>query len=249
VFIYCGSDWQPQRSFVHWAHTLPMDRSQHHIWTSEHLCIFRNAGDAIARQVSHNIRGDGVYLLGHVAPVSVWYYFPRRPQHEAHRAAAGPALIVALVRPRMLTNWACVAAFALFPVQFPVRVQIGVRLMLPWSHRCPRARRRLVNAWRDLAPGLARHVLTAGFGVGLAWSAASAVMVWPHGLCYVNELYGGTENGYVQISDANYDWGQGIPELARWQAAALRQPARRLVLRHRSGHRSPAMPPRLPARI
>jgi hypothetical protein len=30
-------------------------------------------------------------------------------------------------------------------------------------------------------------------------------------------LYGGTRDGYLQISDANYDWGQGIPELARWQ--------------------------------
>jgi len=51
--------------------------------------------------------------------------------------------------------------------------------------------------------------------------------------------YGGTENGYEQISDANYDWARASD--GPLAAAALRQPARRLVLRHRSGHRSPAM--------
>ena len=56
-----------------------------------------------------------------------------------------------------------------------------------------------------------------GLGFGIAWSAASSIAVWPHGLCYVNELWGGTQNGYRLVSDGNYDWGQGVPELARWQ--------------------------------
>ena len=33
----------------------------------------------------------------------------------------------------------------------------------------------------------------------------------------MNELWGGTRSGYIRVSDANYDWGQGLPELARWQ--------------------------------
>jgi len=45
----------------------------------------------------------------------------------------------------------------------------------------------------------------------------SVVQVWPHGLCYVNELWGGTRAGYIYVSEANYDWGQGLRELARWQ--------------------------------
>jgi hypothetical protein len=53
--------------------------------------------------------------------------------------------------------------------------------------------------------------------VGLAWTTAAAVLVWPQGLCYVNELWGGTRDGYLLVSDANYDWGQGLKELARWQ--------------------------------
>jgi hypothetical protein len=36
-------------------------------------------------------------------------------------------------------------------------------------------------------------------------------------LCYTNELWGGTANGYHCLSDSNYDWGQGLKELAHWQ--------------------------------
>src|SRR5262249_1879314 len=57
----------------------------------------------------------------------------------------------------------------------------------------------------------------AGVGGGLVWTAGGAVVVWPHGLCYTNELWGGTANGYRRLSDSNYDWGQGLPELAAWQ--------------------------------
>src|SRR5260370_17264687 len=159
------------------------------IWTSEHMCIFRNAGDAIARQVSHNIRGDGVYLMGHVAPVSVWYYFPVALSMKLTVPLLILPLVVALVRPRMLTNWACVAAFALLVFSFQCRVQIGVRLMLPLvGIAVPALAAAFVNAWRDLSPGLLRHALTAGATFGVGWSAVPAVTVCPPALCSINDL-------------------------------------------------------------
>jgi hypothetical protein len=219
VFVYCGSDWKSQPDFVRWAHSLPEGPLGNAIvWTAEHFCVFRNAGDAIARQVSHNLRGDGVYLLGHVAPVSVWYYFPVSLSMKLTIPLLALPLIVALIRPRTLTNGICIAAFALFLFSFQCRVQIGVRLMLPLvGIAVPGLAAAWTVAWRDLRPGLGRVALGSAMALGLTCSAAEAVAVWPHGLCYVNELYGGTENGYLLISDANYDWGQGIKELARWQ--------------------------------
>src|SRR5205814_5574537 len=41
--------------------------------------------------------------------------------------------------------------------------------------------------------------------------------VWPHALCYANPLWGGTGEGYRLLSDSNYDWGQGLKDLAGWQ--------------------------------
>ena len=43
------------------------------------------------------------------------------------------------------------------------------------------------------------------------------MLVWPHYLCYTNELWGGTAAGYRVVNDSNCDWGQGLKELAQWQ--------------------------------
>jgi hypothetical protein len=43
-----------------------------------------------------------------------------------------------------------------------------------------------------------------------------SALVWPNALCFTNELWGGTSRGYESLSDSNYDWGQGLPELADW---------------------------------
>ena len=46
------------------------------VWLSEHLRIFPNAGEGLAYQIKHNVRGHGVYLFGDWEPRAVWYYFP-----------------------------------------------------------------------------------------------------------------------------------------------------------------------------
>jgi hypothetical protein len=49
------------------------------------------------------------------------------------------------------------------------------------------------------------------------WTVTATALVWPNGISYVNELWGGTRRGYRLVSEANYDWGQGLPELRDWQ--------------------------------
>ncbi len=50
-------------------------------------------------------------------------------------------------------------------------------------------------------------------------TAATSVWVWPHGLSYFNQLWGGPEAGFTRLHDSNYDWGQGLPELKAWHEA------------------------------
>ena len=54
-------------------------------------------------------------------------------------------------------------------------------------------------------------------GAAVLWNAGNAVAAWPHGLAYVNRFWGGASDGYLLVSDSNYDWGQGLWELVRWQ--------------------------------
>jgi hypothetical protein len=78
----------------------------------------------------------------------------------------------------------------------------------------------LVVGWRQVGPSRwRRYGLTAFGAFSAAWLLWSSWNVWPHGLCYTNELWGGTANGYRCLSDSNYDWGQGLKELAQWQEA------------------------------
>jgi hypothetical protein len=219
VFLYCGSDWQTQPQFIAWAHGLPdgiLGRGM--AWLAEHLCIFSNAGEGLVRQVKHNVHGHGVYLLGRTDPRSLWYYFPvvLTIKLSVPLLLGPPAL--AAVRARALANWALLAAGALAVFSLNCHVQIGVRLVLPLvALAVVGLAAAVVHACRDLGPGWRARLLAGGTAAGLVWTAVAAVRVWPEGLCYVNELWGGTREGYRCVSDANYDWGQGLKELARWQ--------------------------------
>jgi hypothetical protein len=126
-------------------------------------------------------------------------------------------LVLVFLRPRSLKNWACMSAGALTLFSLACRVQIGVRFMLPL----------VALAVVGLAAGVVqtcaesglwrRRLLGGAATAGLAWTACSALLVWPQALCYVNAFWGGTPEGYLLVSEANYDWGQGLKELARWQ--------------------------------
>jgi hypothetical protein len=193
---------------------------------AEHLCVFSNAGDGLVRQVRHNVRGHGVFLLGEVHPRAVWYYFPVALLIKLPLPLLALPLLLALVRPAALGNWACLAAAALLAFSVTCRVQIGVRLVLPLVVLAVVGLAAgAVGAGRALrdgaGPGWLRgrgHRLLAGLlAAAVLGTAASAARVWPHGLCYTNELWGGVDRGYLCLSDSNYDWGQGLKDLARWQ--------------------------------
>jgi hypothetical protein len=218
LFAYCGSDWQQQASFVAWAHDLPdgaLSRSL--VWLSEHLCIFRNAGDALARQTSHNVRGHGVYLLGQTDPRAVWYYFPVLLTIKLSLPLLLLPLGLGLVQRRSLANWACLAAVVLLLFSLTCRVQIGIRLMLPLvAFAIVGLATAVVETYRSLNSGGRRGLATAVV-LGIGWTSWCTVGVWPDGLCYTNEFWGGTRQGYLCASEANYDWGQGLKELEQWR--------------------------------
>ncbi len=221
VFVYCGSDWSASPSFVAWAQQLPEGpvRSAM-VWFAEHLRIFSNAGVALTRQFRHNIQGHGVFVLDQVGRRALWYYFPLALSIKSPLALLALPLVLAVIRPGALRNWPCLTAFALLLFSLICRVQTGIRLMLPlFVLAVIGCAAGLIVARRQLARGgLPSGLLKACCLSSVAWLLWASISVWPHGLCYTNELWGGTANGYRCLSDSNYDWGQGLKELARWQA-------------------------------
>jgi hypothetical protein len=220
VFLYCGSDWQVEASFVAWAHGLPATRGgRSMVWCAEHLRIFSNAGEALVRQVRHNLRGHsgGAYLLGQVRS-SFWYYFPVALSIKLSASLLLLPVGLAVIRPRAMFNWAMAIALALLLFSLTSRVQIGIRFVLPVVvfAAVGLAAALVILHDESRSPGMQR-TLVAVAGAAVLSAAASAVTSWPHGLSYANIFWGGSEHAYLLLSDSNYDWGQGLLELRRWQ--------------------------------
>lgn len=219
VFLYCGSDWEPEPSLVSWAHKLPDGTfATTMVWIADHLRVFSNAGVGLARQVKHNVQGHGVYLLGDVEKRAIWYFFPLALSIKLTVPFLASPLVAGSARRRALANWACAAAVALLGFTLVCRVQIGIRLVLPLiALAAVGLSAALVNAWNEMAPGIGRRAFAGLVAAGAVWMAWVPVSVWPNGICHTNELWGGTSTGYTLLSDSNYDWGQGLPELAEWE--------------------------------
>jgi hypothetical protein len=169
-------------------------------------------------QVLHNVRGHGfIYLLGEVSPSGFWYYFPAALAIKMSLASL-VFLVLCCLRPRYLLNGPLLAALALLLLCPLYRVQIGVRFVLPVVALAIIGLAIAMARWlAECQSPFAKRFAWTGVTLGLLWTAIQSISVWPEGLCYTNELFGGTAHGYLALSDSNYDWGQGLPELARWQ--------------------------------
>jgi len=226
VFLVCGCDFQPENTFVAWAHSLPEGANRGvMVWLSEHLCLFSNAGEGLVQQVKHNLRGHTTYLLGESSQRALWYYFPTLLTIKTPLPTLALLAALLILRPRTLVNPFLAAAGALLLFSLTCRVQIGIRLVLPLvallcvglagalARTLTEIPERKFPRWRV---GLGGWPLRLAVGAGLLWMLAGTVRIWPHGICYVNEAWGGPRDGYRLVSDSNYDWGQGIPELDAW---------------------------------
>lgn len=220
TFFYIGSDWKPEPSFVKWAQSLPAGSAHDRFtWLAEKLCIFTNAGEGIVQQVKHNLRGHGAFLLDETWRRSVWYYFPVLLSMKLTIPLLIALAVTLIVRPSAHLQWPSLAALLLLLFSVHARVQIGVRLVLPLVALGVIGVTIAVVRWGRDANIFHRTAFLSTVGAALGWLCMTSAQTWPHGLCYVNELWGGPGSGYRLVSDSNYDWGQGLRELEQWAAA------------------------------
>ncbi len=218
VFVYCGSDLTREPTFVDWARSLPAG-FWHEVMTriANHLLIFTNAGEGLAQQIKHNIRGADTYLLGAEYQRGVWFYFPLALSMKASVTMLTTPFAILFTRPRSLLNWPCVVAAALLLYSLTCRVQIGIRFMFPLFAFASVGLGAAFAAAFQSASAQARAGMLALLLAGFAMTAFEAFRIWPEEICYTNPFWGGTEGAYRLLSDSNYDWGQGLEDLRRWQ--------------------------------
>jgi 4-amino-4-deoxy-L-arabinose transferase-like glycosyltransferase len=123
-------------------------------------------------------------------------------------------------RPRRVKPWAYRAAplllfFAVYWVMaINLHLNIGHRHILP-TYPVFFVVASASALW--LAGSSRRGVLLA-LGLALAAHAADSWLARPFYLSYFQPLAGGPRAGYRYLVDSSYDWGQGLPDLARWLA-------------------------------
>lgn len=219
TFAYTGSDWGTERTFVEWAEKLPSGPLRTMMLPlSQNLTIFPNAGEAILQQVKHNMRGHGAYLLGTWHEKSYWAYFPIALAVKAPAPVIALLLAVLMMRPRSLVTPLLGIVLVLFAFSLNCRVQIGIRFMFTLMALLNIALAIAVaRTWME--PGRGRIVPRWFTAILLAAMGGVSAWIWPHGIGFTNQLFGGTEGGYRLLSDSNYDWGQGLPELRAWNDA------------------------------
>jgi hypothetical protein len=74
-----------------------------------------------------------------------------------------------------------------------------------------------VWASRVVQDRLRKHrALCAIAGALVVWTLGSSLWLFPHSMCYYNELVGGPANGHFFLGNSNSDWGQDLLLLKRW---------------------------------
>lgn len=94
-------------------------------------------------------------------------------------------------------------------------LQIGHRHLLPIYPF-------LFLAAGEAAAALWRRPRAGGRALAVAlalWYAGGTLAQHPHHLAYVNELGGGSANGWRRLVDSNLDWGQDLKRLGEWTRA------------------------------
>jgi hypothetical protein len=220
AFLYVGTEFRTESSFVAWAHSLPEGTLNDWMrFAADNLRIFPNAGEGLAYQVKHNIRGHGgVYLLGEIHERAVWYYFPLALAIKLSLAVLLLPPLIACLSPRALSHWALAAAGALLLFSITYHVQIGIRLVLPLVALLVIGTGAAVSrAWLMVESAPRRRLCAVLAVIATMWGATSSVLAWPHALAYTNELFRGEWHGGPALHDSNRDWGQGLVELDGWR--------------------------------
>lgn len=175
---------------------------------------------AIGRFWKLNNAGPRAYMLGRSIEAAAPWYFPlawaiKFPVGLQLLAAAG--LVAGLLR--VLRRQAGPEeAFVCLPPLFFLALLVQSQLHLGFRYALPALPFLVLCggfALQGLAPAWRR-----GFAAGcLLWAALACARIYPQGLAYFNEWIGGPSNGWRYLADSNLDWGQNLPELARWMAS------------------------------
>jgi hypothetical protein len=163
----------------------------------------------------HGGSGHPSFLLGTPRNHGWWYYFPvalavKTPIPLLLCSIIGVAVVWKdlATRREWRTAVPLIAALAILAISMTVRVDLGVRLILPtYPLLAIVAAQGVMRLWAEASATLPRAAMAAL----LAWSVAIVVRAHPDYLSYFNALAG--DHPEHVLVDSNLDWGQDLYRL------------------------------------
>lgn len=162
---------------------------------------------------AHNAIGHRAYLLGHTSTNGWWYFFPvvlavKTP--ISLLILSGIGIVMAVEFARRTGDWrATVPAFAaatILVVVLPIRINLGVRHILPlYSLLSILSAHALVALWKR--GRLSRSIAV----IAAAWFALGSLRAHPDYLAYFNEI--ASQHPERVLVESDLDWGQDLLRL------------------------------------
>lgn len=177
------------------------------------LPLFPNGLYAIWFQFDHALAGQAAFINGRSDAESLWFYLPLLLSIKLPIVLLLGS-VLALLWPPIVPQRLMLAGAVLGGSMLVLRIQTGVRLALPLIALLVVWIAARVAQVTSPAPALRRGAWAAI----IVLTAMTTARAWPDPLRFVNEAWGHVDEAYRYVSDSNYDWGQGLPELAEWQA-------------------------------
>jgi hypothetical protein len=189
--------------------------------------------ESLVRGAWHADQGHLAYLFGERSRSGWWYYFP---VVMAYKTPLGVALVFLLallslrtIRPRFEEWGLAVPAILWTGLFLSTRINIGVRHFLPAYVFL------LILGARALAGDPPRWRTIAAW-TGVALTAVHGLMWHPDYIAYENLP---RPRAYLDLSDSNVDWGQGLKQARDWLDAHPRSAGRPVYLLYFGDPNSP----------
>jgi Dolichyl-phosphate-mannose-protein mannosyltransferase len=160
--------------------------------------------------------GQSAFLFGHLYPHGVPQYFACVILIKTTLGMIGLALLSLLASRKH--------SFDIRPFYFLVpslvwlvagmvsTLNIGYRHILPViAPACCLIGVAIVHLWQTNG----RFVRSA-IAISMVAHVASSLAAFPNELAYGNEIFGGVSNSHKLLTDSNNDWGQALPQVAKW---------------------------------
>jgi 4-amino-4-deoxy-L-arabinose transferase-like glycosyltransferase len=183
------------------------------IWATYFLMPFGNYLAVIKNTLVRTGATPKIFFLGHFYPSARWYFMG----NTFLLKIPIPLLllfVLGLFAGRRPRDRKSIAVFAI-----PVFVVLGISSLVniqPWvRYVLPAVPFFVIVASESmrLISGSVRKIL---FLLFCLWYAYGTGLAFPHYISYANELAGPAQSRYRIFTDSNLDWGQSLPDIARY---------------------------------